>query len=249
MDDLEFPWCAQGQSIFCSPLWLTCAPPEALCLWCWFILPGATITGFIIFSCALCTASKQTEERRAGVQSELRRGAPGSSLPRRRWSAPCPQTGGSTWREHSLWMSDFPGEEIESWWVSPRVSPRHSNLTSRLSSRPPQVGLGGKSPLHSGPRGFGHNKSPPATEVLAKERHQSSAGSGRRSHSRVALKGDGEASVPEEQEDRSVPAFGWQSSHCGPEEPLRLHSLQCGIKAANVFTYLNLKTHGAPTFS
>lgn len=69
------------------------------------------------------------------------------------------------------------------------------------------MGLGGKSPLHSGPRGFGPNKSPPAAVVLAKERHQSSADLGRMSHSRVALKGDGEASVPEEQADKSAPAI------------------------------------------
>lgn len=129
------------------------------------------------------------------------------------------------------------------------------------------MGPGRKSPLHSGLRGFEHNKSPPATQVLTEGRRQSSAGSGRRSDMlapplkcipHTVRQPWRETKRHQSQRNKrtrvSLPPDSRAVTVCHPEVPLQLHrlpivsSLQCGIKVANVFTYLNLKTEGAPTF-
>lgn len=79
VDDLESPWCAQGQSLLFAHLRGSHEPHhKSYAFGVDWYYQEATITGFIIFSCAFCTASNRTEERRASVQSELGRGAQGS---------------------------------------------------------------------------------------------------------------------------------------------------------------------------
>jgi hypothetical protein len=108
---------------------------------------------------AFSAGSIQTEKVRLNTQSELRRGPERTQLLRSMWSEPCPQMGGSTWREHNPWRSSCPGEEMEGYiavWA-----PGQSDFNSQKTAS-----QGSPHPRPTGPQ---PDKSPPTTQTLARE--------------------------------------------------------------------------------